>query len=262
MPYAALNIPLLLPQFLMVLFRISGLALTAPLLSSPALPARLKVAFSFTISLMIFPIVQPRMPDTLTFDVVIVSVLGELMIGMVMGFALGLVFVGAQLVGMLIGQQAGFGLGRVINPMMEGQGTILGQMYFLVTMMIYLAIGGHRAMMAAILDTFVTLPPGTVQFSASPMMVELVEGLLLSAYTMAIKLAGPALIALFLASLVMGFISRTIPQINILSIGFAVRAVVALTAAGLSMSSSFDVIYEAIFESIDWVRDAFELGPV
>ena len=51
MPYAALNIPLLLPQFLMVLFRISGLALTAPLLSSPALPARLKVAFSFTVSL-------------------------------------------------------------------------------------------------------------------------------------------------------------------------------------------------------------------
>lgn len=260
MSLTVVNLTLLLPQFAMLFIRVSGLVITAPVLSSMAIPSRLKAAFVLVLTLMLFPVVQPHMPQALTLDVLVVAALGELMIGFVMGLALGMVFVGAQLVGVVIGQQAGISLGRVFNPMMEAQGSIFGQLYSLVTLDIYLAIGGHRAMISAFLDTFELFPPGTVRFSASLPMLDLIEGLLLSAYTFGMQLAAPALIALFIASLVMGFISRTIPQINILSIGFAIRVSIALLVASVSLSTAFEVIQGALFESLDTVRSFFGLG--
>ena len=123
--------------------------------------------------------------------------------------------------------------------------------------MIFLAVGGHRAMVSALLDTFQTIPPGSFRYSAS--MLELIERLLTDAFILAIRLASPALTALLLASLTMGVISRTIPQINVLTIGFAIRVFVALGVAGLSLPLVYDLLYDAILNTNDLVRMAFGL---
>lgn len=225
--------------------------------SSQTIPVRVRAGLAFVIALMVFPIVGPLMPVALSIDAIVVTVLGELLIGLIMGVAVGMLFVGARLAGLMIGQQAGIALGQVINPMMEGQSTIIGQLYFLVTMMIFLAVGGHRAMVSALLDTFQSIPPGSFRYSAS--MLDLIERLLTDAFILGIRLAGPALIALMLASLTMGVISRTIPQINVLTIGFAVRVFVALSVTGLSLPLVYDVLYDAIVNTDDLVRMAFGL---
>ena len=137
MSLTAVNITLLLPSFLIVLFRIGGLTLAAPLLSGSGIPARVKVAFSFVLSLMVFPMVFPMIPMKLPLHVVVAAVFGELMIGFILGLSIGLIFLGARLTGMMVGQQAGLSLGRVANPLLDEQTTILGQIYYLVFMMIF-----------------------------------------------------------------------------------------------------------------------------
>ena len=258
MPLSLIKVQLLLPQFLLVLFRVGGLTIATPMLSSRAIPARVRVALAFVVALMIFPVVRTLIPTTLSLNAVVVSVFGELLIGLIMGTAVGMLFVGARLAGLMIGQQAGIALGQVVNPMLEGQTTIIGQMYFLVAMMIFLAIGGHRAVVTALLDSFQTLPPGSFRYNAS--MLTLIEQLLADAFILAIRLGGPALTALFLASLTMGVVSRTIPQINVLTIGFAVRVFVALTVAALSLSLAYDLLYDAVLHSVDLVRLAFGMS--
>lgn len=258
LPFSILNIQFLLPQFLIVLFRIGGMTVSAPMVSSAAVPARIRVALSFVISLMVFPIVLPKIPSSMALDTVLVAVFSELMIGLTMGLAVGLVFLGINLTGMIIGQQAGLALASVINPMQDTQSTIIGQIYFMVTLMIYLAIGGHRVLLRALLETFETIPPGSFHFDQS--MLLLIGDMLTSAFQLAIRLAAPALAALFIASLTMGFLSRTIPQLNILTVGFPVRIVVGLSAAGLSLSLAYDLLYDSIIDAIDTVRAAFELS--
>ena len=75
-PWAALNIQFLLPPFLLVLFRVAGLTITAPILSSRVVPRRVKVAISLVISLLIFPLVLPLMPSGLTLEAVVRDVIG------------------------------------------------------------------------------------------------------------------------------------------------------------------------------------------
>lgn len=259
MPITAVNITLLFPSFLIVLFRIGGLTLSAPLLGSSGVPARLKIAFSFVLALMVFPIVFPSIPKHLPLHAVLVTVFGELMIGFILGLSVGIIFLGARLTGMIIGQQAGIALGRVINPMLDAQTTILGQVYFLIFMMIFFAAGGHRAMVSALLGTFQSIPPGSFRFNAS--FLTLFERLLTDAFKIAMRLSAPALIALFMASLTMGFLSRTIPQLNVLTVGFAVRVSAALGVAGLALPYAFDLLHNAAVDTLVLVRTAFGVGP-
>lgn len=257
MPLSLISLQLLLPSFLLVLFRVGGLTIAAPMFSSQTIPIRARAGLAFVIALMVFPLVHPLTPATLSLDAMVVTILGELLIGLIMGVAVGMLFVGARLAGLMIGQQAGIALGQVINPMMDGQSTIIGQLYFLVAMMVFLAVGGHRAMVSALLDTFQSIPPGSFRYNAS--MLGLIERLLTDAFILGIRLAGPALIALLLASLTMGVISRTIPQINVLTIGFAVRVFVALSVTGVSLPLVYDILYDAIVNTNDQVRLAFGL---
>lgn len=257
MPWQMINLQFLLPPFLFVLFRVSGLALSAPLIGSRAAPPQLKAAFSFVLSLMLFPMVLPQTPQSLTLPFMVVNVLGELLVGLLIGMSVDLVFLGARLTGTIIGQQAGIALGRVINPMLEGNSTIVGQLYYLVTLMIFLSVGGHRALIRALLDSFQAIPPGSFQMDRS--MLELLEQMLTGAFVVGLRLAAPALTALFIASLTMGFIARTIPQLNILTIGFPVRIFVALIMSAVSLTLVFDLLYDAMIRTFELVRGTFGL---
>jgi flagellar biosynthetic protein FliR len=187
----------------------------------------------------------------------LIGAVGEMMIGLVIGLGMGIVFLGAELAGALIGQQAGLALGQVFNPLLENDTTALGQLFFLVHLMIFLAIGGHRQLMQALLETFNAIP--VLSFRHDERIVSLAADLLSSAFILAIRLAGPVLIALTLTTLAMGFVSRAMPQLNILSVGFSLQILVALLVAGLALAMSGDLLAAAITDGLQMIRSAFGL---
>ncbi len=93
-------------------------------------------------------------------------------------------------------------------------------------------------------------------------MLNLVGDLLSAAFILAVKLFTPVLIAMMLTSLTLGFLGRTMPQLNILSVGFAVRSMTALGMAGFALAASGDVLIEALIDALDTIRDAFGLVPL
>ncbi len=248
---------LFLPLFALVLFRISGLMMTAPIYGSDAVPIRLRAGLAVVISFMLFPILSPHLPAHVSLATAFVGGMGELLIGLIMGLGMSLMFSGVQLAGMVIGQQAGLSLGQVYDPVSGGESTVLGQVFFLVAMTVFLVAGGHRELMRALLDSYQTIPVLGFRFENS--MLSLVIGLLTSAYALALRMAGPVLMALLSASLVMGFLSRTMPQMNILSVGFMVRIFLALGATAFALSADGGAITDAIHGTIDTMRQAFEL---
>ncbi|MFQ5489170.1 MAG: flagellar biosynthetic protein FliR [Phycisphaerae bacterium] len=260
MPLSLLKLHLLLPGFALVLFRVMGLMVTAPLFGSSAIPARIKVALGFTIAALLFPIVGPTLPADITVQTAVAGVAGEMMIGLIIGLSMTLVLVGVQLTGMMIGQQAGIGLASVIDPSQNTSSTVVGQVYMITTLMIFLSIGGHRLLMAALLDTFGVVP--VLSFTVSENMVGFVADLLSASYILAIKLFAPVMIALLLTTVALGFLSRTIPQLNILSVGFAVRSMASLGAAALAIGAAQDLLVRALLESLDAIRAVFGLAPV
>jgi flagellar biosynthetic protein FliR len=251
------RLPLLLPAFALVLGRVAGLMLTAPLFGSEAVPLRVRVGIAFALSLIVFPLVSLRLPADLTFARAVGGSVGELMIGLTMGLALTLPFVGVQAAGMIMGQQAGIGLGEVFNPVMNTDSTVLEDIFFLIALMIFVMIGGHRELVRALLDTFEVLPMLSARENHGAL--DLLTGLLTSAYGLGLRLAAPVLLALLVSTLVMGFLSRTIPQLNILSVGFGVRAMIALAMAGLAVAALESPFTDSLQEALSGVRLLFGL---
>lgn len=253
------QLPLVLPAFALILFRVAGLMLAAPLFGNPVIPLRLRVVLAGMIALALFPLVGPTVPTTLGFGGALVGIVGETLIGLTMGLALSLVLMGAELAGELAGQQAGLSLGQIINPMSSSESTVLASIYAVVFQALFLAVGGHRALLRALLDTFAVIPPASYRVDAR--VAELLTNLLSSSFILALKLAAPVLIAMFLTSVALGLVSRSIPQLNILTVGFALRALMAIGIAALALSASQGVFLEFLADAMDALRAAFGLGP-
>jgi len=241
--------------YILVLFRVGGIMIFAPFFGSGLIPNKIKLAFSMVISLALAPAVAPDVATDFSIAWVLQTAAGESAVGLLIGYAAGLVFVGAQLAGMQIGQQMGTGIANIFNPLIEDQISLVGQFYFFFAIFIYLGMGGHHMLLAALVKSFETLPAGWLALSGKTldMLITLFGHL----FAIAFAVSAPIVLALFLTTVAMGFVARTVPQMNILIVGFPVRVIVGLTvmtftlpSIGAFLSRTIGTLMEAVVNMI------------
>jgi flagellar biosynthesis protein FliR len=219
--------------YILILMRVGGLFVFAPILSSPVIPGQIRLYSAMVIALALVPVISPVMPVALTLPFLVKAAVSETAVGLLIGYAANLVFVAAQLGGMQIDQQIGLAIGSVFNPLVETQDSLIGQFYFLFTMFIFLGINGHHVMLAALVGSFPTVPVGAAVLSGKTLdMLITLSGTI---FTVAFALSAPMVLALFLTTVAMGFLARTVPQMNILIVGFPVRIVVGLATMAFTL---------------------------
>lgn len=260
MPSGVFEIYMALPAFLLVLSRVAGLMLASPLFSGTMLPMPINAILALAISLSVFPLMAGRVAVPVTLASAAGGMAGELAIGLALGLGVTLVFAGVQIGAQLVSQQAGLALGEVFNPMMEASGTEVSQLYFLVAMAVFLAVDGHHALVRALLDSFATIPP--LGFRPDSGLVVLMVEVLTLSFVIAVRVAGPVMLALLLAFLALGFISRTVPQLNLLTIGFPLKVSMALFVMALALMSLEPILVDGLMEVMDGVRAALGASAV
>jgi flagellar biosynthetic protein FliR len=90
--------------FLLVLFRIGGLMLAAPIFSSAIFPTQVRILLAMAITAAVFPLVSASATVPVTVASAIGGLVGELAIGLLIGFSLSLMFMGVQLAAEFISQ--------------------------------------------------------------------------------------------------------------------------------------------------------------
>ena len=252
MPTSLIELSLVLPAFLLVATRVSGIMITSPLLGSASIPARLKAAIVLAFSATIFTVLLPTLPANLSLLEVLVGLVGELMIGLIIGIGLSVIILATQMTGSIVGQQAGLSLASAFDPATQTRSSVIGQFYFLTATAVFVAAGGHRAMIQALLDSFMSVPVMTFHIHESVMT--LMTSLMMSSLVLAFKLAAPMVIALLIAKASLGFLSRTMPQLHILSVGFAIFVGIGMLLSGLQMSNLYDVLWVHLAEAFDSIH--------
>jgi len=259
MPWEILEIPLWLPVFALVLFRLTGLVVGAPLLSSTVIPVRVRAALVLALAGLTFPLLRAQAPTDISLAILLPALVGEFLIGLTVGLGATILLTGAEVAGTMVGQQAGIALGEIVNPAFEEPVTVVSQLYSIVLMLVFLIAGGLRAMVAAVLDTFQVVP--LLKSSIDESLLMLLVELLASAMVFGIRLAGPVLIALFVTEAALGFLARTIPQLNVMSVGFTVRVLLAVGLAGVTLAMSQDLMLGAVQDGIEMIRAGMGLDP-
>ena len=260
MPWALFESYTFLPAFLLVAARIAGLMMAAPVFSSTLIPMRVKVLLTVAMSAAVFPMVSVHMTVPVTLASALVGMVGELMIGLFIGFGATLLFLAVQVAGQVMGQQSGLALGAVFNPMMDSSTTAGGQLFFFVALMVFVGVGGHRDLVEAMLQSFQTIPP--LGFRMSEDLVALIVEVLGLSFMWAIRIAGPVMLALMVTLVALGFIGRSVPQLNILTIGFPLKAGVGVLVMALSIVSLEPVLMDAWISCMDAIRAGLGLTPI
>lgn len=256
MPVGLLHYEMLLPSFGLVLARVAGLVLSVPVLSHRQMPRVVRIWLAVTLALMTFPIVTPYLPTSLGLGQMAVGMVTEFIIGEVLGFAAAMTLMAAQIAGGLISQQSGLALSTVLNPMFEEESTVLDQLWFFAALMFFLALHGHVAVVNVLLGSFKSVPPLMARFDGT--LADLMTALVHSMFESALRLAGPAILALLLTSLVLGFLTKTMPQLNVMTVGFGFKILIGMAAMALSISFSEEIVSDSMFNALGMVGNWFD----
>ncbi|MDQ7778497.1 MAG: flagellar biosynthetic protein FliR [Planctomycetota bacterium] len=228
--------------FLLILFRIAGLMLTAPFLGARNIPPQVQIGFSLILALLIFPTV-PRagfvLPENL--GVFVVAVLSEMGIGAIIGFVASLFFAAVQSAGMIVDQELGFSLANVLDPVSNEQVSIIGHLKNILALLVFLGINGHHLLLEALTRSFSVVPLMGLRFSKVLQNLVTVHaaGAL---FEIAVQLAAPVLVAVFLATVALALVARTVPEMNVFIMGFSIRI-----AVGFVVLLMFVPIFAHIF---------------
>jgi flagellar biosynthesis protein FliR len=155
----------------------------------------------------------------------LVAGIAELMLGIVFMAAFLLSFAALQVAGRAVDIQAGFGLSLLIDPTTRGSMPLTGTLFVYAAAAIFFAADGHAELLRLMAASLDAIPLGGWQMFDSP--APLISFISLSVLC-AFGVAGGVMLALLVCDLAITFLSRTVPQMNVLVLGFQVKTIVYL----------------------------------
>ncbi len=241
--------------FTLVLARVGALIMTAPIFGSKAVPIQARILITLSITLLATPLVATQPPADMTNLLTYARYLAsEALVGLLLGFGITLLLTGIQVTGQVISQLGGTALADVFDPTLDTNVSIYSQVFYFLTLAMFVLLDGHRLLMDALLDTYQWLPPG--QASLGTTYVEALTTLLTQSFVLGIRAAAPAITALLLATLVLGLIGRTMPQINILAVGFGINSLLTLGCLFTTIGAIAWAFPQQAFWAIELIKEA------
>lgn len=212
--------------FVLVLARVVGLALIAPVLGSRMVLPRLRVALVVFLALAMLPatagLAAPGTANLADSPVaLLVALLVETAIGLLLGVIAQFVFGAVQLAGELAGMQMGFGMASLFDPQTHDRTVVLAQWQTTLALLLFLTVDGHHMLVQAVAESFRRVPPGAVGLGAAGfgMTVAFASGI----FVLALKIAAPVLILVLLTNAGLGALGKLVPQLNVMVVGFPVN---------------------------------------
>lgn len=245
-------------SFLLTLFRLSVVLFLLPFFGGDKIPNPVKAALLLVLTLAIWPYLRlpatafPAQPLAITL-----LLLGELVLGLTMGLVVQFIFAAIQTGGQLIGFQMGLTMVNVIDPMSGQSEGVTAHFLWMVAMLTFLSLNGHLMLLKAVALTYEVIPPGGM--SLTPALAGQVLAASGQIFSLAVKIAAPIMVALFLVDLGLALVARAAPQMNVLFIGFPLKIGVGFLFLGMLFTIMADFVQDFIGQMMRMYEGMFNL---
>jgi flagellar biosynthetic protein FliR len=239
--------------FLLVLLRIASLFAFAPVFSSPFVPAQVKAAVVLGLSLCLTALgVAGPVAIPSSYGMLAALAAQEVLLGLLVGFVARLVFAAVQFGGQLVGFQMGLGIVSVLDPQFETQISVVSQFQYILAVLLFLAVGGEGMLLEVFAHNLTALPPGGVTITR-PLVGALVR-LTGEVFSLGLRFSAPVVAALFASQVILGVFARSVPQMNMLILGFPLQIFVGFSVLGLSVGHWGQAVLRALSETFEALR--------
>ena len=238
--------------------RLAGLFLAAPMISSAMIPLRQRALLVMMLAAATYPMLRGQLllPQIETVADLLPIVVCELLLGLCMGLLAAMPILAMDAAGVISGQSMGFGLARVYNPEADIDTDVLGQLLVYIATGIFAVVGGVERLGSVLLTSFERVPIGAPVMAARP--VETLLGSLSSGFELALRVSLPVIGTAALMMIVLGVMTKTLPQLNIMTVGFTIKilaglAVLVFAAEAIAEAVGVD-ISAALNTASAWVQ--------
>lgn len=222
-----------LEKLLLILVRITSFIFLCPGFSFSGLPNTVKIALSFSISIILYMIL-PEIGVISGLFHFVVLIIKETLFGIAMGYITQLVYGIMEIAGQLIDFQVGFSMASVYDPSMGTTASNYGKTYYWLSISIFFLLDMHHRVIETLIKSFEYIPIGTAGFQG--LTVLSILNLFSRVFELAVNLAAPMIIVVLVTDVVLGIISRTVPQINVLMLGMPLKSMVSFFITILMLS--------------------------
>jgi flagellar biosynthetic protein FliR len=231
--------------------RIGACLMVAPVFGARFVPARTRVLLAVALTALIVPLLPaPTIAPFSGEGFVVVA--QQLLIGVALGFALQVVFDALGLAGQLLANSMGLSFAFNVDPLRGSSTAALGQLYIILATLVFLALGGHLALIQVLVDGFTPMPVGAGLPREGLWAIVLWGGTLFSG---AISIALPGVTALLIVNLAFGVMSRAAPSLNLFAVGFPISLIVGLIVVLAGMGPLVEGITQLIGQGLRFLRE-------
>jgi flagellar biosynthetic protein FliR len=223
--------PVVVTAFVLALVRASAWLFVAPPFNTRTIPTTVKVGIAAALALAgAHHIHNPALPtDTAPF---IISLLVQVLVGVTLGMFTMLLVNALQAAGAFVDLFAGFSLSQIYDPFNGAQAAIFGRFYQLLATTLLFTTDAYLILVNGFYRSFDVIPAGGLSTTTISSLLTSKMGEFLIA---AIEIAGPILACLFLAEITLGLLARAAPNLNVFSLAFPLRVVIALIVVAIAL---------------------------
>jgi flagellar biosynthesis protein FliR len=211
------------------------LTLLVPALGGPRTSARVRVGLGLMLAVLALPALSPALGSAP------LSALGapgwllllgrELLVGLTLGFAAGMLFRAAEAAGRLADVLRGANMGEALSPESGERPSPLADLYLMLAIVVFLELGGLRILADALARSYEAVPlsgPAAVSSASVGKAATLVTLVTAKLVESAVGLSAPVMVAMLLADVALGLLARAAPQIPIHFAALPARALLGL----------------------------------
>lgn len=237
-------------KFMLVFFRCLGFLILTPIFGRRDLPAQSKIGLSALLSYIVLPLIPAQSLNTNLWALAAV-VLREVTVGLSMGYITLLVFSALHLAGQVIDMEMGFGMVNVMDPQSNTQVPMMGNFYYLLSLILFLSCNGHHVLISAMIKSFEIVPLGKAVFGEHFLM-----GIMESfqdVFILGVRISMPIVAIIFLTDFALGIIARTVPQMNVFIVGLPLKIALGILGMIIILPMylvTFEGIFNGTYESI------------
>ena len=231
--------------WIMAMIRPGAALMAAPVFGATSVPLQVRIILSAMIGIAATNSATINLPDaTLVSYTGFLFIIGEIVCGVAIGFALQIGYSAAFVAGELISNAMGLGFASMADPQSGQSSPVIGSFLSIIAVLLLLAIDGHLMLIAIIVRSYEALPPGDAMLPPR-LIMDLVEfGAML--FSMGLVIALPVGAALIIVQLVMAMLARSAPQLNLFSVGIPVAVLAGIVLLAIAAPVLADGVMRAM----------------
>ena len=218
-----------LEYFLLILVRVSCFIFISPFFSMRNTPARVRVALSVFVALLLYQVVTPA--EAVLYETEMeyaILVIKEAIAGLLIGFGANICMSILNFAGSVADMETGLSMAQLMDPNSAEQTSLTGVFYQYAFTMMLIASGMYRYLLGALADTFILIPVGGIVFHREAMLETIVK--FLSDYIIiGFRIVLPIFCVILLLNAILGVLAKVSPQMNMFAVGIQLKILVGMS---------------------------------